>query len=573
MACCFSICRAQTLKIPAVDNTTYEGKVMFGYQGWYGHPDDESAYPDYWHWGDISVISTDYRDVEMYPDLREYCSDEKYPTAYTFADNSISPVFSSGNRHSIMRHIKWVRDYNVDGVFVQRFISEVSSEEGFKQFRDDVTTSVMEASQLYGRIFAIMYDGVSDAVEDIKEDWMHLVDDLGICDSPSYLHHDGRPLVALWGFTFDESATVDQLVELIDWFHNTADVKYRASVKLGLNDNWFNLSQDWLDAFANVEVISPWSVGRYSNQQSYNNYLSNQLFPGKSWCESRGILYVPVIWPGFSWYNLYDATTPKNQIPRDGGNFYWMQSYGAVNADAQTIYIAMLDEMDEATVMFKTAEDADQSPAQGYWLDLDDDGYILPSDWYLRCAGKTAETLRGNITNSSSLGTPNEGIMAIRPDDDLCQMTFIFPDFANETMLEISLDSGITYPYNTADNAGSYVIGDREADTFQVFARHPGSDPAPMGEVRIFGDCANPSSSLSKANNHGDIVIFPNPSKNIFFLKSKDILNIQVYNSNGNIVLSQYGKNEVDLSIQPDGIYMFKIVTKDHIVTKKVIKK
>jgi hypothetical protein len=94
-----------------------------------------------------------------------------------------------------------------------------------------------------------------------------------------------------------------------------------------------------------------------------------------------------------------------------------------------------------------------------------------------------------------------------------------------------------------------------------------------MGEVRISGDISNSSSSLNQANNHGDLVIFPNPSENIFFLKSKDLLNIQVYNSKGEIVLNQYDKNEVDLSIQPDGIYLFKIISKDYIVTKKVIKK
>jgi len=511
----------------------------------------------------------------MYPDLREYCYDEKYPTAYTFANNSIAPVFSSGNRHSVMRHIKWVRDYNVDGVFLQRFISEYN-DQVVMQFRDDVTLSVMEASEIYGRVFATMYDGigVENVVDKIKNDWMHLVDDIGILQSPSYLHHEGKPLVTLWGFTFYDDGTVNELAELIDWFHNTADEKYRASIKLGLNDNWFNRSQDWLNAFEDVEVISPWSVGRYNNQGSYDSYLANQINPGKSWCDSRGILFVPVIWPGFSWYNLLDATTPQNQIPRDGGNFYWLQSYGAINAGLQTIYIAMLDELDEATVMFKTTENAAQTPDQGYWLDLDDDGYNLPSDWFLRCAGNTAETLRGNKTNSSSLGTPDEGIMAIRPDEELHQMTFIFPDFANETMLEISLDGGVTYPYSTADNSGSYVIEDVGIGTYQVFVRHPGSNPVPMGEVRMFDDWINSVLSVDQVNNQGDIIIFPNPSENIFSVQSEDILKIQVYNSTGKIVLKLDDKNEVDLRIHPDGIYIFQILTKNHnIIAKRVLKK
>ena len=80
----------------------------------------------------------------------------------------------------------------------------------------------------------------------------------------------------------------------------------------------------------------------------------------------------------------------------------------------ESLYIAMFDEVDEATAMFKTAEDSSMSPDQEYWLNLDADGFDLPSDWYLRCAGKAADTLRGSISLDAELGTPKEGIMTIR---------------------------------------------------------------------------------------------------------------------------------------------------------------
>ena len=73
--------------------------------------------------------------------------------------------------------------------------------------------------------------------------------------------------------------------------------------------------------------------------------------------------------------------------PRDGGNFYWMQSYGALKCGAESIYLAMLDEVDESTAFFKVAENKSMSPVEGYWLNLDADGQALPSDWYLRAAG------------------------------------------------------------------------------------------------------------------------------------------------------------------------------------------
>ena len=39
------------LDISSVDFNTLDGKVMFGYQGWFLHPDDGSVYAKWRHWG------------------------------------------------------------------------------------------------------------------------------------------------------------------------------------------------------------------------------------------------------------------------------------------------------------------------------------------------------------------------------------------------------------------------------------------------------------------------------------------------------------------------------------------
>ena len=473
---------AQKLVVPPVDNSTYTGKAMFGYQGWFGHPDDNSPRPNFWHWGNMYNISMDALGVDMFPDMREMGLDERYPTAYSFPSGKTAEVFSSGNRQTVHRHMKWLRDYNTDGVWVQRFISE-NNDKVVMNFRDSTTVFVQEGCEMYGRVFAIMYDGIANRVNDIKQDWMHLIDDVGITGSDRYLNHNGRPIVALWGYTVRTDATVDQLEELIDWFTTTADPKYRASIKLGVNDNWFSRDQRWLDAFKQVAVISPWSVGRFSNQSGYTSYINNQLTPGMNWCEANNVLFVPVLFPGFSWHNLKDGA-PKNQIPRNGGNFFWMQVSGAMSKNAETFYFAMFDEVDESTAFFKTAENASQSPAQEYWLNLDEDGYTLPSDWYLRAAGKASETLRGNIPPEANLGTPDEGIMTIIPkQENNGSMEFIFPDFDEETTIEISLDGGETFPYSTPDNAGSYELTELGEGTYNVVVRHPGGEHVPMGKV------------------------------------------------------------------------------------------
>jgi hypothetical protein len=128
------------LDVPEVDNSTLDGKVMFGYQGWFNHPDD-GANLGWVHWGDFyePIRST----VDMYPDMREYGIDEKYKAHLSFPDGSMAPVFSSFNRHTALRHMKWVRDYNLDGVFIQRFISSSNNIKNMNH-KDTVTKNIME---------------------------------------------------------------------------------------------------------------------------------------------------------------------------------------------------------------------------------------------------------------------------------------------------------------------------------------------------------------------------------------------------------------------------------------------
>ena len=99
------------LDVPKVDNSSLDGKVMFGYQGWFNHPED-GADLDWVHWGNLYEP---YKlEVDMYPDMREYGYNEKYETHYTLPDGSMAPVFSSNNRYTVYRHMKWVRDYNME---------------------------------------------------------------------------------------------------------------------------------------------------------------------------------------------------------------------------------------------------------------------------------------------------------------------------------------------------------------------------------------------------------------------------------------------------------------------------
>ena len=482
------------LDIPPVDCTTLDGKVMFGYQGWFLHPDDGSLFGRWKHWGS-SMDGPDDITVDMFPDMREYEADELLPTGgFTYSDGREVKVYSAYTRKTVMRHMKWVRDYGLDGVFLQRFVTATRGG-NLTIARDTVTANVMAGCEKYGRTFVNMWDISGHdpgKVDEIISDWKHLVDDLGITGSPAYLHHRGRPLIAIWGHTVREEFPESHLQTLLDFFKGASTPeKYRATVMLGV-DHDFHERPAWLDELAQADVISPWAVGRFGNDAGHANFMDEHVLPGQDWCDQHNVDFLPVIWPGFSWHNLKGDT--PNKRPRRGGNFFWTQATRVISGNAKSIYIAMFDEIDESTAMYKLAENDEQTPDQGYWLTLDADGYDLPSDWYLRAAKKATEIVRGDRDNETTLGTPPDGIdafsavtIAAHCGNDNGKLELHYPETSAADQYEFSIDGGQTYPYATPAGTGTLVVEDLATGVYPVWVRNgDGSHPTDLGPHTLF---------------------------------------------------------------------------------------
>jgi hypothetical protein len=234
-------------------------------------------------------------------------------------------------------------------------------------------------------------------VSTLTNDWNYLVNTMQITSSSRYLHQNGKPVVAVWGFGFSgRPDSPQQAQSVIDFFKNAG-----VTIMGGLPTYWRTLNNDaqsdpaWAPVFRSFDVISPWAVGRYGDNPGADSFRQNLIEPDLAEATANGRDYLPVIFPGFSWYNLNSG--PLNQIPRNGGDFYWHQAYNAKLAGCNMIYGAMFDEVDEGTAIYKIAPTANELPAQGSFVPLNIDGYNLPSDWYLRLADQAAQMLRGDI--------------------------------------------------------------------------------------------------------------------------------------------------------------------------------
>jgi hypothetical protein len=396
-----------------VDATSLEHKMLFGYQGWFLAAGDGSPVSAWEHWCRNGTPTAANLTIDLWPDTSELGADELFATPMTYADGSPARLYSAYAAKTVARHFRWMKDGGIDGVALQRFLSEVQDPRFFA-VRNQVARNVQAGAEATGRVFAIEYDltQVAEAqlVATLEADWKYLVDTLEVTASPRYLKDGGKPVLYLWGLGFsDRSATPADAQTLIDWFTKTADPQYRVTLVGGVPSHWRTLDGDsktdpaWAPVYRSFDVLSPWTVGRTVDDASADSYRTTTLAPDLVAVKAAGKRYMPVVFPGFSWHNLNGAGSALNQIPRRGGKFYWRQVWNALDAGATMMKTAMFDEVDEGTAMFKLAPSAAKLPAGATLVPLDADGLTLPSDFYLRLGGAATQVLRGNLPLTSTL--------------------------------------------------------------------------------------------------------------------------------------------------------------------------
>lgn len=386
---------------PGVDATTLAGKVMCGYQGWFTCPGD-AAGRGWYHWRKGNRFAPGSCTIDLWPDVSELDPDERYPTDFRLPDGSAAEVYSAMNAKTVDRHFRWMQEYGIDGVFVQRFAGEVAHPAGLFHF-NTVLDHCRAGANRHGRAYAVMYDlsGLGpDSMQIVIDDWQLLVDRMRIGrdeQDAAYLRHDGRPVVAVWGIGFNDNRryTLDECAKLIDFLVN--DAQYGGNtVMIGVPSYWRELKTDCLpdprlhDIVRAAHIVSPWAVGRFGTLAKAERYAAEVWRPDLAWCADNGVEYLPVVFPGFSWHNMF-PNSPLNQIPRQRGKFLWKQFAELRAAGATMVYQAMFDEVDEATAIFKCTN----NPPVGASTFLDYEG--LPSDHYLWLVGQGARLIRGEI--------------------------------------------------------------------------------------------------------------------------------------------------------------------------------
>ncbi|KAJ7088363.1 hypothetical protein B0H15DRAFT_981954 [Mycena belliarum] len=419
---------------------TIQDKFLVGYQGWFtcandGPPIGEGHH-GWLHWLNEPLPANGRPNTDLWPDTSAYEPSELYPVeGLALRDGSPANVFSSRDPRTVRRHFHWMAQHGVDGAFLQRFVGQIDPEEagnrdprygGTRRLRDEVGRRVREVAEAEGRVWAIMYDvsGVpaADVLRIVTQDIAHLVHGERVFDSPAYLRERGRPVVAVWGFGLSDSRVPPQTARAV--FAALRAAAGDAYVFAGVPSHWRTPGAGdahadpawaalWLggegEGEGAVDAISPWSVGRFSTSAEVEAWAAERWAGDAELvakhneeielgaARGRRVDYVPVVLPGGSGFNLSEGKWEFNGIKRNGGKFLWSQIFhGKRLKGVRSMYGAMWDEYDEGTAFLPVVEKKRLLPESDKWpfLALDEDGYDLPADWYMRIAGFAAEGLR-----------------------------------------------------------------------------------------------------------------------------------------------------------------------------------
>lgn len=354
---------------------TYQGLVMCGYQGWHGCPGDGSLYSqtsdpwthyaDKWSFPRVFSPGVGRNGFDFWPEVSEY--EITYEaTAFTLPDGTHPRLYSAYDESTVRTHFRWMKEYGIDGVFMQRFASQIGNAVAIER-SDKVLESAMKASNDYGRAICMMYDMVglneSMTVEMMIQDIRDVSAKYNFFDREAgqkyYLYHNGKPLIALVSIDENINYTIADAQAIVD-----ACQAMGFSVMVSGPTYWREgggdcpYSTDALHALIrDADIHTPWYVGRYDHDAtagahggSFDSFKESTLNPDKAWMDLNEVEFAPLCFAGYSDRNQH----PGNKVfDRAGGDFFWNQVYHNISIGNKMIYIAMFDEMDEGTAIFK----------------------------------------------------------------------------------------------------------------------------------------------------------------------------------------------------------------------------
>jgi len=461
-----------------VDATSMNNKIMAGYQGWFRTPGDS---PENKGWSHLFNANLTRPGFDTWPDMSELDQDEKYAVpGFTYPDGSQAYLYSAQNPKTVLRHFKWMKQYGIDGVWLSEFCDHFP---GGRQESDTsglltIMRNVKAAATATGRTWAFMWDMSGFSARNTKSEvyniivsqWKKMVDE-GITTDPRYMHHNGKPVLLIWGFFPDRPASQPEyMTPVIDFLQ--APGKYQATLVSGVDPNWRATgTPDFQAMLMRMPGLQPWSVGRAIKDPATGYKIQNtSLWAGDiEKCKANNVIFMPVFNSGTNIAGPPPIPPAGPIVPRRMGNYLWEQFVAASKTGViNSAFVAMFDEINEGTQIMKVTN---KPPTQFPFLTYNG----ATSDYYLRLVGIGEKMLKSH--------TPITSVIPISPFDP--QKWYKIKNSANGLFLSSKGKTAIIQATSNADAGWEFLYDGKgyfkiKSKTGKMLSSTSVSDNAPI---------------------------------------------------------------------------------------------
>jgi len=203
-----------------IDATTLDGKVLCGYQGWFNTPCDSEPF-GFGHWGHGLGETNGRFVVDMWPDLSEYDPKDLCEVpGLKMPDGSPARLYSAYLTGPVLLHCNGCGSMESMASLSVGLSAKPPSRPACATstpFWPASGRGVIERAAS-GAMMLDLSMGRNATTSIVMEDWKFLCDKVKVREDSRYLHHQGKPVVLLWGLGFKDRPWAPEQGGRIDQF-------------------------------------------------------------------------------------------------------------------------------------------------------------------------------------------------------------------------------------------------------------------------------------------------------------------------------------------------------------------
>lgn len=121
-----------------------------------------------------------------------------------------------------------------------------------------------------------------------------------------------------------------------------------------------------------------------------------------------------------------------------------------------------------------------------------------------------------------------------------------------------------------ADWSGTSICLNESGDRVAIGAEGNDDNGTSAGHIRVF-ECINLKVDQLESEKEESLKVFPNPTNGFVNIEANQIQSIQVINSRAQVLVERKQIDKIDLSSLASGIYYIKVITKNSVLTQRIL--